>query len=48
LKFSDKFPINYFENPEDEEVEYVIINTCGFLSSSREESEMTIKYFDEL
>ncbi|MCK9272115.1 MiaB/RimO family radical SAM methylthiotransferase [Candidatus Gracilibacteria bacterium] len=48
LKFSDKFPINYFENPEDEEVEYVIINTCGFLSSSREESEMTIKYFDDL
>lgn len=48
LKFSDKFPINYFENPEDEEVEYVIINTCGFLSSSREESEVTIKYFDDL
>lgn len=40
--------INFFENPEDDEVEYVLINTCGFLSSSRDEAEETIAYYDSL
>jgi len=31
--------INFFQNPDLEEVEYLIINTCGFLSSSRAEAE---------
>jgi tRNA A37 methylthiotransferase MiaB len=31
--------INFFPNPDEDEVEYVIINTCGFLSSSRAEAE---------
>jgi len=39
---------NFFETPEDEQVEYVIINTCWFLSSSRDEAENTIKYYDNL
>lgn len=38
----------YYDDPEDSEVEYVIINTCGFLSSSREESEQTLAYYDSL
>jgi len=45
---SNKFEINFFTNPEDEEVEYIIINTCWFLSSSREEAEDTISYYDNL
>lgn len=38
----------YYDDPEDPEVEYVIVNTCGFLSSSREESEETLAYYDSL
>lgn len=40
--------INFFDDPEDEEVEYVLINTCSFLSSSRDEAEETISYYDHL
>lgn len=39
--------IRFFTNPNDEIVEYVIINTCGFLSSSRKEAEETIQEFDD-
>ncbi len=39
---------NFYEDPEDREVEFVIINTCGFLSSSRNEAEETMKYYDKL
>lgn len=39
--------IRFFTNPSDEIVEYVIINTCGFLSSSRKEAEETIQEFDD-
>jgi len=39
---------NFYETPEDEEVEYVIINTCGFLSSSREEAENTMQEYNDL
>ncbi|EKD30202.1 MAG: MiaB-like protein tRNA modifying enzyme YliG [uncultured bacterium (gcode 4)] len=40
--------VQYYDDPEDPEVEYVIVNTCGFLSSSREESEETLTYYDSL
>lgn len=48
LKYSDRTPIEYCEDPEDPETEYVIVNTCGFLSSAREESEETLSYYDQL
>lgn len=48
LKYSDKTPIEYREDPEDPATEYVIVNTCGFLSSAREESEETLAYYDNL
>lgn len=48
LKFSDRVQIEYFDTPEDPEVEYVLVNTCGFLSTAREESEATLKHFDDL
>ncbi len=48
LKFSDRANIAFIENPESPEVDYVIVNTCGFLSSAREESEETLAYYDKL
>lgn len=48
LKYSDRAPIEYIENPEDPAAEYVIVNTCGFLSTAREESEQTLSYYDSL
>ncbi len=48
LKFSDRLDIEYYDTPEDEGAEYVLVNTCGFLSSAREESEATLSHFDEL
>ncbi|MDD3144635.1 MAG: MiaB/RimO family radical SAM methylthiotransferase [Candidatus Gracilibacteria bacterium] len=45
---SDEVEINFYPDPEDELVEYVIINTCGFLSSSRDEAEETIWYYDNM
>jgi ribosomal protein S12 methylthiotransferase len=48
LKYSEQVPMEYFDTPEDPHVEYVIVNTCGFLSSAREESEETLQYFDSL
>lgn len=45
---SNKQDIRFFEDPSDKKVEYIIINTCGFLSSSRDEAEETIKYYDDL
>lgn len=40
--------VNFYDNPEDQDVEYVLINTCWFLSSSRDEAEETIQYYDDL
>nr|MDD3719746.1 MiaB/RimO family radical SAM methylthiotransferase [Candidatus Gracilibacteria bacterium] len=40
--------VKFFEKPESKQVEYLIINTCGFLSSSRDEAEGTIRYYDDL
>lgn len=48
LKFSDRTEIEFYDTPEMEEVEYVLVNTCGFLSSAREESEATLRNFDEM
>ncbi len=48
LKLSKTEEINFFTEPEAPEVEYLIINTCWFLSSSREEAEQTIKFYDEM
>lgn len=48
LKFSDRAPIEFVEDPESPKAEYVIVNTCGFLSSAREESEETLAYYDSL
>ena len=48
LKFSDRYPIEFYDTPEDPDVEFVLVNTCGFLSSSREESEATLAHFDAL
>ncbi len=48
LKYADRAPIEYIEDPEAWETEYVIVNTCGFLSSARQESEETLSYYDNL
>jgi ribosomal protein S12 methylthiotransferase len=48
LKFADRLDIEYYDTPEDTGVEFVLVNTCGFLSSAREESERTLKHFDDL
>jgi len=48
LKYSDRAEIEYIEDPEDPQCEYVIVNTCGFLSSARVESEETLSYYDSL
>lgn len=40
--------IQFFQDPIENEVEYVIINTCWFLSSSRDEAEKTIKEYDDV
>lgn len=45
---SKNFDINFLIDPDLEEVEYVIINTCWFLSSSRWEAEETVEYYDNL
>ena len=36
LKFSDRMDIEFYDDPEAKEVDYVLINTCVFLSSSRD------------
>ncbi len=48
LKYSDRAPIEFVEDPEDSHADYVIVNTCGFLSSARQESEETLSYYDNL
>ncbi len=48
LKYSDRAPIEFHDDPEDPSAEYVIVNTCGFLSSARQESEETLSYYDSL
>ncbi len=49
LKIDSKnYNINFFETPDYDEVEYVIVNTCWFLSSSRDEAEGMIEDYDNI
>jgi ribosomal protein S12 methylthiotransferase len=48
LKYSDRAEIAYIEDPESVDTDYVLVNTCGFLSSARQESEETLAYYDSL
>jgi ribosomal protein S12 methylthiotransferase len=48
LKYGTKYDIRYFDTPEEPEVEYVFVNTCGFLSTSRIEAENTLLKLDSL
>ena len=36
-RFKNVYDIRYFAEPYDEQVEYVFVNTCGFLSTARQE-----------
>jgi len=47
FNLSNEVKIEFFTNPDEKEVEYLIINTCWFLSSSRDEAENIIKEYDE-
>ncbi|MGE4443663.1 MAG: MiaB/RimO family radical SAM methylthiotransferase [Candidatus Altimarinota bacterium] len=47
FNLSHEVDIEFFTDPDEEEVEYLIINTCGFLSSSRQEAENLIKEYDD-
>lgn len=48
LKLQGTYDVEFYDSPDDEGVEYVIVNTCWFLSSSREESENTVSHYDNL
>jgi ribosomal protein S12 methylthiotransferase len=48
LKYADRADVEYVEDPEDVYADYVIVNTCGFLSSARTESEETLTHYDNL
>lgn len=47
FNLSKEINIKFFTDPNEKEVEYLIINTCWFLSSSRKEAEDVIKQYDE-
>lgn len=47
FNLSSEVDIEFFTNPDEKEVEYLIINTCWFLSSSRTEAENLIKEYDD-
>jgi len=47
FNLSNEIDIKFFTNPDKKEVEYLIINTCWFLSSSRYEAENLIKEYDK-
>lgn len=42
LKTHD-YQLNYFTDPFDQDTEIVFLNTCGFISSGRDEADATIK-----
>lgn len=46
FNLSNEVDIEFFTDPDEKEVEYLIINTCWFLSSSRTEAENLIKEYD--
>ena len=47
FNLSNEVQIEFFTDPDSSEVEYLIINTCWFLSSSRAEAENLIKEYDD-
>ena len=47
FNLSREVEIEFFTDPDSEEVDYIIINTCWFLSSSRAEAENLIKEYDD-
>ncbi len=47
FNLSSEVDIEFFTDPDEKEVEYLIINTCWFLSSSRKEAENLIKEYDD-
>lgn len=40
---NSNYEVNYFANPDESEVEYIFVNTCGFLSSGRKEMMDTLQ-----
>ncbi len=40
---SHDYQVNYFSDPFDPETNFVFVNTCGFISSGREEADCTVK-----
>lgn len=40
---NSNYEVNYFANPDETEVEYIFVNTCGFLSSGRKEMMDTLQ-----
>lgn len=35
--------LNYFADPFDKETKFVFVNTCGFISSARDEADETVQ-----
>lgn len=48
LKLQGQYDVEFYDSPDDEWVDFVIVNTCWFLSSSREESEQTVRMYDDM
>ncbi len=48
FKLKNKFDIKFFALPEDNEVEFILINTCWFLKTSRQEAQKELKYYNKL
>lgn len=40
---SHDYQINYFADPFDKETKFVFVNTCGFISSARDEADETVQ-----
>jgi tRNA A37 methylthiotransferase MiaB len=38
-----EYQLNYFTDPFDKKAKIVFLNTCGFISSARDEADETVK-----
>ena len=38
-----EYQLNYFTDPFDKKTNMVFVNTCGFISSERDEADKTVK-----
>jgi tRNA A37 methylthiotransferase MiaB len=38
-----EYQLNYFTDPYDKQTDIVFLNTCGFISSGRDEADETVK-----